>query len=48
MKDELNKSCGDRTGILYEIDRIYKGGDEILCSSSCPCIAGKVTVECYE
>jgi hypothetical protein len=40
FEKEFNRSCSDDAGMLYEFDSIYKKGDSILCSSSCPCVAG--------
>lgn len=39
MYDYIDNSCTNEAGTFYEIDQIYKNGDTILCSTSCPCAA---------
>ena len=33
------KDCQQKSGLFAEIDNIYKTGDTILCSATCPCTA---------
>jgi hypothetical protein len=33
--------CDKKTGLVWELDQIYKSGNEILCTASCPCDTDK-------
>jgi len=41
-KHELDRSCADPKSKFSDIDSIYKKGDSIMCTSTCPCIAGMI------
>ena len=34
---QLNEGCGLQSGVIYELDQIFKQGQEILCTDKCPC-----------
>lgn len=39
MHDSIEENCATSSGMLYEMDLIYDSGEQILCTSSCPCDA---------
>lgn len=39
MNSEIEKSCSNNSGFLYEIDSIYRKGDQVMCAGSCSCTA---------
>jgi len=37
LVEQLNQGCALKSGMIYELDQIFKGGQEILCTEKCPC-----------
>ena len=37
IQSDFGKECHSKTGMAYQIDRIYSEGGEIMCSDKCPC-----------
>lgn len=42
LSNEIDSSCNSSTGLLHEIDSIYRKGDQVLCSASCECDTGNL------
>ena len=34
---QFNEGCGLQSGMIYELDQIYKTGYEAMCKDACPC-----------
>lgn len=37
LMDQLNEGCKLKSGMIYELDQIFVGGQDILCTDKCPC-----------